>query len=59
MRSIKFDQLGRKAPAAPPDKPAAPALAAPPAPGVDRTREAKTRPASENDAKVTAGSPKP
>ena len=64
MRSIKFDQLGRKAPASPAVLAAGPAaLAAGSAPLADpalvRPPKPSPRPTSDSDAAVSAGSPKP
>jgi hypothetical protein len=64
MRSIKFDQLGRKAPSL---ETQAAALAAGPSlaqtpltdPGAVRPKTPVPRPTSESDAVVSAGSPKP
>ena len=69
MRSIKFDQLGRKAPSSTAALlaegaaalAAAPTLAqAPPAdPARPRPPGLSPRPSSDSDAAVSAGSPKP
>jgi hypothetical protein len=64
MRKLEFDQLGRKAPAPRADAvvAAGPALAVRALAESERLAQAVApapRPASESDAVVTAGSPKP
>jgi hypothetical protein len=64
MRSIKFDQLGRKAPSPATALAGGPAaLAAGPAvladPASVRPPKPSPRPTSDSDAAVSAGSPKP